>query len=168
MSTRRAARIIAWAVMCLCGAGGRVAAQVRTVANLVVGDAVVVVQSSPDKQVYVGVGTDTHTSTVTAPATAVDEFVAESEAIVRLGAQPIPAHTIDRPVLQEGATGRSLSLSRLVEHHKHGVPVVTYHFYVSDARLTGYVVPATLEETKAVLLALHRAARAAAPTHKKN
>ena len=152
----------------LCAAASRVQAQVRTIANLVVGDAVVVVQASPDKQVYVGVGTDTRTSTVTAPATAVDEFVAESEAIVRLGAQPIPPHTLDRPVLQEGSTGRSLSLSRHIEKQPHKLPVVTYHFYVSDAKLAGYIVPATVDETKAVLLALHRAARAAAPVHKNN
>ncbi len=154
-----------WAALLLGAAGTGVGAQVRTIANLVVGDAVVVVQASSDKQVYIGVGTDTRTSTVTASATAVDEFVAECEAIVRLGAQPIPAHTIDRPVLQEGATGRSLSLSRHIEK-QHRVSVVSYHFYVSDARLTGYVVPATPEETKAVLLVLHRAARAAAgPAH---
>jgi hypothetical protein len=149
-----------------CAGASQANAQVRTVANLVVGDAVIVVQASPDKQVYIGVGTDTRTSTVTASATAVDEFVGESEAIVRLGAQPIPKHTIDRPVLQEGATGRSLSLSRLTER-QHGVSVVTYHFYVSDARLAGYVVPATPAEAKAVLLALHRAARAAVPAHAK-
>jgi len=153
--------------MLLCAISTRVDAQVHTIANLVVGDAVIVVQASPDKQVYVGVGTDTRTSTVTASAAAVDEFVAESEAIVRRGDQPIPAHTIDRPVLQEGATGRSLSLSRHIEKQKK-VSVVTYHFYVSDARLAGYIVPATPGETKAVLLALHRAARAAAgpaPAH---
>lgn len=155
-----------WAALLACAGASRASAQIRTVANLVVGDAVIVVQASPDKQVYIGVGTDTRTSTVTAGATAVDEFVAESEAIVRLGAQPIPKHTIDRPVLQEGATGRALSLSRYVER-QHGVSAVTYHFYVSDARLAGYAVPATPAETKAVLLALHRAARAAAPAHAK-
>jgi len=135
-------------------------AQVRTVANLVIGDAVVVVKAGAQKHVYIGVGTDTHTSTVTVTAPAVDEFVAEAQAIVRLGARRIPTHTPDRPVLQEGETGRALSLTRHLER-QHDGNVVTYHFFVSDDKLNGYVVSATTVETKAMLLALHRAARAA-------
>jgi hypothetical protein len=150
---------LVWATVFTCGISARLAAQNRTIANLVVGDAAVVVQAGPNKAVYVGVGTDTQTSTVKATAGAVDEFVAETEAIIRLGARRIPPTTIDRPVLQEGAGGRALSVTRHLER-QHGVTQVGYHFFVSDS-LSGYVVPATPDETKAVLLALHRAARVA-------
>jgi hypothetical protein len=146
----------AWAMT----VAARTDAQARTVANLVVGDAAVVVKASSDKQVYIGVATDAHTSTVTVAAPAVDEFVAEAEAIVRLGARRLPAQMPDRPVLEETATGRGLSVTRHLERVR-GVPNVTYHFFVSDDRLNGYVVSATADETKAMLLALHRAARAA-------
>lgn len=148
-----------WVALASCGISARLAAQNRTIANLVVGDDAVVVQAGPDKEVYIGVGTDTRTSTVKALAPAVDEFVAETEAIIRLGARKIPSTTIDRPVLQEGAGGRALSVTRHLDR-QHGVTQVGYHFFVSDS-LSGYVVPATPDETKAVLLALHRAARAA-------
>jgi hypothetical protein len=143
----------------MCGFSARLAAQNRTVANLVVGDDAVVVQAGPNKEVYIGVGTNTQTSTVKAPAAAVDEFVAEAEAIIRLEGRKIPSTTIDRPVLQEGAGGRALSVTRHLER-QHGETQVGYHFFVSDS-LSGYVVPATPDETKAVLLALHRAARVA-------
>jgi hypothetical protein len=147
-------------LLCFAGAPCRADAQLRTVANLVVGDAVVVLKVGTDKQVYIGIGTDAHTSTVTVSATAVDEFVAESEVIVRLAGRRIPTTTPDRPVLQEGETGRALSVTRHLER-AHGTTEVSYHFFVSDDRLTGYAVPATTAETKAFLLALHRAARAA-------
>lgn len=155
--TRRLASGIAVAVILL---APRLEAQARTIANLVVCDAVVAVQAATDKQVNIGIGTDTQTSTITASAAAVDQFVAETEALVRLGARPIPPQTPDRPELQDGTTGRALSVTRHIERQKH-TTVVTFHFFVSDPRLTGYVVPATVTETKAVLLALHRAARAA-------
>jgi len=163
--TRRAGPLTArrWGVVGVIGAllgAGPAGAQLRPVANLVVGDAVVVLKVGADKQVYVGIGTDTHTSTVTATAGAVDEFVAEAEAIVRLGANRIPSTTPDRPVLQEGGTGRALSFSRHLERARHET-TVSYHFFVSDDKLTGYVIPATIGEAKALLLALHRAARAA-------
>jgi hypothetical protein len=63
-------------------------------------------------------------------------------------------------VLQEGDTSGALSLTRHLEHQKEGT-IVTYHFFVSEDKLSGYVVPATTAETKAILLALHHAARAA-------
>jgi hypothetical protein len=148
-----------WVALAMCGFSARLAAQNRTVANLVVGDDAVVVQAGPNKEVYIGVGTNTQTSTVKAPAAAVDEFVAEAEAIIRLEGRKIPSTTIDRPVLQEGAGGRALSVTRHLER-QHGETQVGYHFFVSDS-LSGYVVPATPDETKAVLLALHRAARVA-------
>jgi hypothetical protein len=148
------------AAACALTAEARADAQPRTVANLVVGDAAIVVKASSDKHVYIGVATDAHTSTVMVAAPAVDEFVAEAEAIVRLGARRLPAQTLDRPVLEETETGRALSMTRHLERVR-GVPIVTYHFFVSDDRLNGYVVSATADETKAMLQALHRAARAA-------
>jgi hypothetical protein len=141
-------------------AAGRAHAQARTIANLVVGDAVMAVKAGADKHVYVGVSSGTHTSLLTASAAAVDEFVAETEAIVRLGSRPLPTNTIERPELQDPDSGRTLSVTRHLAR-EHGPTQVTYHFFVSDERLTGYVVPATPAETKSILLALHRAARAA-------
>lgn len=156
----RFARVaVLWAALATCGMSARLVAQNRTIANLVVGNDAVVVQAGPNKEVYIGVGTDTQTSTVKALAPAVNEFVAEVEAIIRFEARKIPSTTIDRPVLQEGAGGRALSVTRHLER-QHGVTQVGYHFFVSDS-LSGYVVPATPDETKAVLLALHRAARVA-------
>jgi len=136
-------------------------AQARTVANLVVGDAVMVVQVAADKQVYIGIGTGAHTSALTASAAAVDQFVAETQAIVRFGTRPLPPHLLDRPELQESdSSGQALSVTRHVERI-HRTPELSYHFFVSERRLTGYAVPATLAETKAILQALHQAARLA-------
>jgi len=136
------------------------AAPPRTVANLVIGDAAVIIRAGSEKHVYIGVATAAHASTVVAVAPAVDEFVGETQAIVRLGTRKIPAQTLDRPVLQEGSTGRALSVTRHVEKQPSGTEL-GYHFFVSDDRLNGYLVPATPDETKALLLALHRAARLA-------
>jgi hypothetical protein len=130
----------------------------RTVANLVIGDAAVIIRAATQQHVYVGVATAARTSTVMATAPAVDEFVGETQAIVRLGTRKVPPQVVDRPVLQEGSTGRALSVTRHMEKQKTGIDL-SYHFFVSDDRLNGYAVPATPDETKAFLLALHRAAR---------
>jgi hypothetical protein len=141
-------------------AASRANAQARTIANLVVGDAVMVVKAGAERRVYVGVGEGNHTSMLTAAAPAVDEFVAETQAVVVRGTRSLPPHVLERPELQDADSARTLSVTRHLDR-QHGVTRVSYHFFVSDARLSGYVVPATVEETKAILLALHRAARAA-------
>ena len=137
---------------------------IEPVADLVVGDGVMVIKAGTGKLVYIGIGSATTTSTVTVPASAVDEFVAETQTIVRLGTRRLPTQVLDRPVLEEGTTGRALSVTRHIERPQRpraARPSVEYHFFVSDEHLRGFTIPATPVETKAVLLALHRAARRA-------
>lgn len=151
-------------VVALFGAGRteRADAQIQTVANLVIGDGVMVVKAAAGKRVYVGAASSTRTVTLTFDAAAVDEFVAESQALVSLGTQPLSSHRIDRPVLEEQASGRALSVTRQLPRRRVHPPThVGYHFFVSDDRLGGFTLAATAAETKAILLALHRASRAA-------
>lgn len=136
------------------------AEQVRPVANLVIGDGVMVVKAAPAKVVYVGAGSANRTVAFTFDAAAVDEFVAAAQAVVRRGSGALPPHTPDRPVLQELSSGRALSMSRHIEGHGRSANV-SYHFFVADERLSGFTLPANAVETKSILQALHRAARAA-------
>lgn len=138
----------------------RAAGQAQTVANLVVGEGVMVVKAAPGRHVYVGAGSPTRAMTLTFESNAVDEFVAETQALVLTGTGTIPAHTINRPVLEERGSGRALSVARHLIIVR-GVPHVSYHFFAADERLTGFTLSATPVETKAILQALHRGARAA-------
>ncbi len=135
-------------------------AQVQTIANLVVGDGVMVIKAAAGKRVLVGVGSATRTSTLTFAAPAVDQFVAEAQQLVRRGTRPLPASVPDHPILEETLSARSLSVTRHVSR-RGSTPRLAYHFFVSDERLTGFALSASPVETRDVLLALHRAARSA-------
>jgi hypothetical protein len=137
-----------------------VRAQARPVANLVVGDGVVVVKTSLDGHVIIGLGSASHTAALSVRKAAVQQFVADAQALVHLGARPTPKHVLDQPVLQEDTTGRGLSLTRHLTT-EHGETVVSYHFFVADERLSGFALVATPAEAKSVLGAL----RSAAGTH---
>jgi hypothetical protein len=150
------------ATVSVTGLTERAAAQIQTVANLIIDDGAMVVKAAPGKRVYVGAASSTRTVTLAFDAGAVDEFVAEAQALAARGAQRLAPRTIDRPVLEEQATARALSMTRQVPHGGSRDPThLTYHFFVSDDRLGGFTLVATATETKAILLALHRAARAA-------
>jgi hypothetical protein len=137
------------------------AAQVRPVANLVVGDGVMVLKAGPDKHVYAGVaGADTRTVTLTFDAGAVDDFVADAQVLVARGIRPLAAHASDRPEIQESESTRALSVTRHIDRVK-GEPVLSYHVFVSDDKLGGFTLVTTPVEIRSILLALHRAARAA-------
>lgn len=156
-------RVVAWSwVVVVAGASlpGRAAAQAQPVANLVVGDGVMVIKAATGRHVYVGAGSPTRAMTLTFESAAVDEFVAETQALVLVGAGTIPAHTINRPVLEERGTGRALSVTRHLILIR-GVPHLSYHFFAADERLTGFTLSATPVETKAILQAFHRGARTA-------
>ncbi len=137
------------------------AAQVRPVANLVVGDGVMVLKAGPDKHVYAGVsGPDTRTATLMFDAGAVDDFVADAQVLVARGTRPLAAHASDRPEIQESESTRALSVTRHIDRVK-GEPVLSYHVFVSDDKLSGFTLVTTPVEIRSILLALHRAARAA-------
>jgi len=137
------------------------AAQVRPVANLVVGDGVMVLKAGPDKHVYAGVaGADTRTVTLTFDAGAVDDFVADAQVLVARGTRPLAAHASDRPEIQESESTRALSVTRHIDRVK-GQPVLSYHVFVSDDKVDGFTLVTTPVEIRSILLALHRAARAA-------
>jgi hypothetical protein len=139
----------------------KAAAQVRPVANLVVGDGVMVLKAGPDRRVYAGVaGADTRTVTLTFDAGAVDDFVADVHALVARGTRPLAAHASDRPEIQESESTRALSVTRHIDRVK-GQPVLSYHIFVSDDKLGGFTLVTTPVEIRSILLALHRAARAA-------
>ena len=145
----------------LAAATARAAAQVQPIANLVVGDGVMVVKAGPEKHVYVGAaGADTHTVTLTFDAGAVDDFVGDAQALVARGARPLSAHTSDRPEIEEAASPRALSVTRRVDR-AHGEQTVSYHVFVSDDKLGGFTIVTTPAEMRSILLALHKAARAA-------
>jgi hypothetical protein len=143
------------------GSPCRAVAQITTVANLVVGDGVIGIKTSPDKQIYVGVGGAGQTVTITVDPPAAQEFVAEATQLVRRGTRPIPTDVSDHPVLEERTTGRSLSITRRVELESDNSKELTYHLYVSDEKLRGFTIVATADETKAVLAALKSAAHTA-------
>jgi hypothetical protein len=150
------------AVVFVTGHAERAGAQIQTIANLVIGDGVMVVKAAPGKRVYVGAASSTRTVTLTFDAGAVDEFVAEAQALVTLGAHRLPPRTIDRPMLEEQPSARALSVTRQVLHGGARPPAhLSYHFFVSDDRLGGFTLAATPAETTAILLSLHRASRAA-------
>lgn len=132
-----------------------------TIANLVIGEAVVIVKAVPGGRVYIGIGDSLHTSTLSAPPHAIDQFIGEASTLLRLGVERLPPEVIDRPLIAGADSGRELSLSRHLEKAKHAVHL-SYHFFVADEHLAGYTVDATPGEAKSVLLALHRAARTAA------
>jgi hypothetical protein len=137
------------------------AAQVHPVANLVVGDGVMVLKAGPDKHVYAGVaGADTRTVTLTFDAGAVDDFVADAQVLVARGTRPLAAHASDRPEIQESESTRALSVTRHIDRVK-GQPVLSYHVFVSDDKVDGFTLVTTPVEIRSILLALHRAARAA-------
>jgi hypothetical protein len=158
---RRARRWLVGLVVAALGlARADASAQVQTVANLIVGDGVMVVKAGAGRRVLVGVGSSTRTATLTFAAPAVDQFVSEAQQLVRRGTQPLPPHAPDHAVLEESSSARALSLSRHLRR-RAGAARVAYHFFISDERLAGFTLPATPIETRAILLALHRAARAA-------
>jgi hypothetical protein len=137
------------------------AAQVQPIANLIVGDGVMVVKAGPQKQVYVGAaGADTHTVTLTLDAGAVDDFVGDAQALVARGTRRLPLHTSERPEIEESASPRALSVTRHVER-AHGTQTLSYHVFVSDDKLGGFTIVTTPAEMRSILLALHRAALAA-------
>lgn len=145
----------------LAGAAARAAAQVQPIANLVVGDGVMVIKAGPEKHVYVGAaGADTHTVTLAFDAGAVDDFVGDAQALVARGTRPLSAHVSDRPEIEEAASPRALSVTRYVGR-AHGAQTVSYHVFVSDDKLGGFTIVTTTAEMRSILLALHRAARAA-------
>jgi hypothetical protein len=134
---------------------------VQPIANLIVGDGVMVIKAGPEKHVYVGAaGADTHTVTLTFDAGSVDDFVGDAQALVARGSRPLPAHTADRPMIEESASPRALSVTRYVER-AHGTQTVSYHVFVSDDKLGGFTIVTTPAEMRSILLALHKAARAA-------
>ncbi len=136
-------------------------AQVRAVANLVIGDGVMVIKAGTGKHVYIGAaGSTTRTVTLTFDAAAVDEFVADAQALVARGTRALPPHTPDRPEIEEAGSARALSMTRHMDR-AHGVVTLTYHLFVSDDRLAGFALRATPVEMRSILLACHRAARAA-------
>lgn len=136
-------------------------AQVRAIANLVIGDGVMVIKAGTEKHVYIGAaGSTTRTVTLTLGAAAVDDFVADAQALVARGTRPFPAHASDRPEIEEAGTTRALSVTRHVDR-AHGAVVLTYHIFVSDDRLGGFPLSATPVEMRSILLAFHRAARTA-------
>gem|GEM_PF-6411999 len=142
-------------------APARAAAQVQPIANLVVGDGVMVVKAGPEKHVYVGAaGADTHTVTLTFDAGAVDDFVGDAQALVARGTRPLPTHASDRPEIEESASPRAISVTRHVDR-AHGTQTVSYHVFVSDDKLGGFTIVTTPAEMRSILLALHKAARAA-------
>jgi hypothetical protein len=142
-------------------ASSRAAAQVQPIANLVVGDGVMVVKAGPEKHVYVGAaGADTRTVTLTFDAGAVDDFVGDAQSLVSRGTRPLPAHASDRPEIEESATPRALSVTRHLDRAQ-GAQTVSYHVFVSDDKLGGFTIVATPVEMRSILLALHKAARAA-------
>lgn len=156
-------RVVVWSwvvVIAVAALPGRAAPQAQPVANLVVGDGVMVIKASTGRHVYVGAGSPTRAMTLTFESAPVDEFVAETQALVLVGAGTIPAHTINRPVLEERGTGRALSVTRHLVLIR-GVAHLSYHFFAADERLTGFTLSATPVETKAILQALHRGARTA-------
>jgi hypothetical protein len=156
-------RVIAWSwavVIAVAALPGRTAGQAQTVANLVVGDGVMVVKAAAGRHVYVGAGSPTRAMTLTFESAAVDEFVAETQALVLVGAGSIPSHTINRPVLEERGSGRALSVTRHLILIR-GAPHLSYHFFAADERLSGLTLSATPVETRAILQALHRGARTA-------
>jgi hypothetical protein len=120
-----------------------------------------VLKAGPDRHVYAGVaGADTHTVTLTFDAGAVDDFVADAQVLIARGTRPLAAHASDRPELQELESTRALSVTRHIDRVK-GEPVLSYHVFVSDDTLGGFTLVTTPVEIRSILLALHRAARAA-------
>ncbi len=76
-------------------------AQVRAVANLVIGDGVMVIKAGTGKHVYIGAaGSTTRTVTLTFDAAAVDEFVADAQALVAR------EHLLPHPVVERAREGR--------------------------------------------------------------
>jgi len=120
------------------------------VSNLAVGNAAVVVKSGRDHTVYVGASSPTRTVALVLLPTAVDQFVADARTVL------LAPRTLDRAVLNDKSGTGSVSLSRVTTKHR-----ATYHFFFSDDPLTGFALPATPAEVRSVMLALHRAARAA-------
>jgi hypothetical protein len=143
----------------LAAATGPAAAQVQPIANLVVGDGVMVVKAGPEKHVYVGAaGGYTHTVTLTFDAGAVDDFVGDAQALVARGTRPLAAHASDRPEIEESASPRALSVTRHVDRAQ-GAQMLSYHVFVSDDKLGGFTIVTTPAEMRSILLALHKAAR---------
>jgi hypothetical protein len=161
LGTALATALVTALVTALAAAPARAAAQVQPIANLVVGDGVMVVKAGPEKHVYVGAaGADTRTVTLTFDAGSVDDFVGDAQALVARGTRPLPAHVSDRPEIQESASPRALSVTRHVAR-AHGALTVSYHLFVSDDKLGGFTIVTTPAEMRSILLALHKAARAA-------
>jgi hypothetical protein len=93
-------------------------------------------------------------------AAAVDDFVADAQALVARGTRPLPSHGSERPEIQETESARALSVTRHVDR-AHGAPVLSYHIFVSDEKLGGFALSTTPVEIRSILLAFHHAARAA-------
>ncbi len=120
------------------------------VSNLAVGNGAVVVKSGRDHTVYMGASSPTRTVALVLLPTAVDQFVADARTVL------VAPRTLDRAVLSDKNGTGSVSLSRVAAKGR-----ATYHFFFSDDPLTGFALAATPVEVRAVMLALHRAARAA-------
>jgi hypothetical protein len=135
------------------GARGR-GDSVRRVADLPMGDGAVTVGVGKGPIVFVGASSATRTVALVFEPTAVDRFVEEATALLKRGATPARRHTDDRVVLNDRAGAGSVSFSRVVTHHR-----AAYHFFFSDDPLTGFPLTATPIDVRAMLGALHRAAR---------
>jgi hypothetical protein len=119
-------------------------------ANLAIGDGVFIVRAHYGGRVYVGAGDATQTMTLQVDADAVDDFVAETRAMLP---PRKPRRDKPPPVLEEPKSGRTMSFGRHVAGGQ-----AAYRFFFSDDRLGGFSLPATLTETKAILAGLTRGA----------
>jgi hypothetical protein len=127
---------------------------VRQVANLPMGDGAVTVGVGKGPIVFVGASSATRTVALAFAPAAVDRFVDDATALLKRGAAPARRHTDDRIVLNDQTSAGSLSFSRAITHHR-----AAYHFFFSDDPLTGFPLTATPIDVRAMLAALHRAAR---------
>jgi hypothetical protein len=120
------------------------------VSNLTVGSGAVIVKSGRDHMVYLGASSPARTVALVLTPAAVDRFVADARTVL------LASGTLDRVVISDRNGIGSVSLSRVTAKRR-----TTYHFFFSDDPLTGFALAATPLEVRSVMLALHRAARAA-------
>jgi hypothetical protein len=118
-------------------------------ANLAIGEGVFIVRAHFGGRVYVGAGDATQTMTMQVDADAVDDFVKETRALLP---PKKPHRDAPPPVLEEPKSGRTMSFGRHVYQGQ-----ARYRFFFSDDR-TGFSLPATLTETRAMLAGLTRGA----------
>ncbi len=118
------------------------------------GDGAVTVGVGRGPVVFVGASSATRTVALAFDPAAVDRFVDEATALLKRGAVPARRQTDNRVVLNDRAGAGSLSFSRVITHHR-----AAYHFFFSDDPLTGFPLTATPIDVRAMLAALHSAAR---------